>query len=65
MQLNDYRKKYIMTYADLAMRLGFTLNKTYRICQDSECIKLMDAYRIVKTTKGEVFLSDLSPEDCT
>ncbi len=64
MELEEYRKKYLLSYEKLAFKIGMTQNKTYRICQDTLCIKLNDAYLITNKTKGEVTLADLAPEDC-
>jgi len=65
MTLEEYRTKYLLTYEKLADKLGFSVNKTFRICKDQECIKLMDAHRVEKRTRGEVTIYDLAPEDCT
>ena len=64
MMLEEYRKKHHLTYEKLADQLGFSVNKTFRICKDQECVKLIDARIIEKKTSGEVTIYDLAPDDC-
>lgn len=64
MTLEEYRIFSNLSYIDLSRNLGFTPNKTYRICKNEECIKLRDAQQIVTITKGQIEFVDLLPEAC-
>ena len=63
MKLKNYRKINNLSYRALADQLGFSENKTFRICNDEErgCVRLVDAHKIIKVTKGQVTWSDLLP----
>lgn len=64
MTLEEYRTIKDLTYKRLSLSLGFSENKTYRICKNEECVKLRDAYRIVNNTQGHIAFADLLPESC-
>lgn len=65
MRLEEYRSQEKLSYENLGRFLGMTTNKTYRLCKNDTCVKLQDAHRIVKKTKGQVDYPDMLTEgDC-
>ena len=64
MTLDEYRKKEDLTIEAMARFLGFTTNKTFRLCKGAACIKLVDAQVIVIKTAGAVGFADLQPDEC-
>jgi len=68
MNLNDWRLKQDLSHENLARLLNLTTSKVYRICTktDNNCIKLIDANKIVSITGGEVSYEDMLSEmgDC-
>jgi len=64
MKLETYRKTHNLSYEQLADLLGLTTNKVFRLCKQSACCKLVDAYKIVQATRGEVSFGDLLPDEC-
>ncbi len=62
MELEKFRIINELTYKNLAELLGFSENKTYRVCNDNRgCVKLVDAHNIVIKTRGTVNIEDLLP----
>lgn len=59
MNLEKYRKISSLTYSSLSKFLGFSYNKTYRICKENPRITLQDAKIIHNKTGGKVSFSDL------
>jgi hypothetical protein len=67
MRLENWRKQKDLSYENLARALNFTTSKTYRICKGVDnCIRLHEAYKIIKLTANEVSYHDLleDMEDC-
>ena len=53
--LEDYRVKTQLSYRSLAQALGFSENKTYRLCNNNyKCLKLTDAMAISRVTGIEI-----------
>lgn len=65
MRLEDFRILKEFSYQELSQLLGLSEQKTYRICIDKKCVKLADAHKIQRATRGMVDMVDLLPEDCT
>ena len=64
MTLEEYRENKNLSYEALSKVLGFSLNKTYRICKEKACVKLYEAQKIVQATQGDVDFEDLMPDEC-
>jgi plasmid maintenance system antidote protein VapI len=64
MELESWRRDKNISYENLARSLDMTTSKVYRICKKDPCIRLSDAFKIVKLTGGEVDFCDMYVEGC-
>lgn len=64
MNLEEYRKYRKFTYERLAAFLGFSVNKTYRICCNGHVPKVSEGLEIIKRCDGYVGLTDLEGISC-
>jgi len=60
MTLEEYKEKTGYSYGRISRETEVHKSIIYRICTiDNRCIRLSDAHKIVKGTKGEVDYCDL------
>ncbi len=65
MHLSEFKKKYNLTYYEMADETGIPRAVLHRICtQKGYCIKLSRANTLVKWSKNVVTYEDLLPEGC-
>ena len=65
MKLSKWKKDNRYTNKQLEILSGIHEAKFKRIVKDEGCVKLSDAYKIIKMTKGDVNFCDLLLEgDC-
>jgi hypothetical protein len=50
------------TFPMMAKATGIPQSTLQRICADNQCKKLVEAYKIIKMTSGQVGMEDLLPD---
>ncbi|MDA3807409.1 MAG: hypothetical protein PF440_05765 [Thiomicrorhabdus sp.] len=59
MKLCEWKAREKLTNSSIAEKSGIHESKVDRILREGGCVKIIDAYKIIKLTHGEVSFEDL------